>query len=62
MDEDRKRVTTALGWAIYGSIAVGVLGVLTSLLTFAQAGGAGGGTGLVASALAFGLLANALLR
>lgn len=62
MEQDQRRATTALGWAVYGSITVGVLGVIASLLAFAQAGGTGAGAGLVSSALAFGLLANALLR
>lgn len=62
MREDRERVSTAIGWAVYGSIGVGILGVIAAVAAFPMGGGTAMGTGLIASALAFGLLANALLR
>jgi hypothetical protein len=59
MNEER-RVGTAVGWAVYGCIAVGVLAVLAAVLSFGDWRGVG--LCLLAAAVAFGLLANATLR
>jgi hypothetical protein len=49
-----------VGWLpLTGGLAVGVLGVVVG---FNQAGTTGGGIYLLAGAVAFGLLANAVLR
>ncbi len=51
----------AIGWSVYGCIAVGILGILGAVLFFmAQPDAAG--ICLLAAAVAFGLLANAMLR
>jgi hypothetical protein len=49
-----------IGWATYGSASIGVLSVLAAVLAFGDWQGVG--LCLIAAALAFGLLANAVLR
>ena len=60
MDKENRRAGAALGWAVYGSIGVGVMSVLAAVLYFSD--GQAAALCLIAGALAFGLLANALLR
>ena len=62
MNDDNRRVPVAIGWAVYGSIGVGALGVISAVAAFPSDGAAGMGPGLIAGALAFGTPANALLR
>jgi hypothetical protein len=60
MDKESRRAGAALGWAVYGSISVGVLSVLSLFLFFEDPQAVA--LCLIAAALAFGQLANALLR
>ena len=61
MEKDNRRAGAALGWAVYGSIGVGIISVLSAVL-YVFADGQAAALCLIAGALAFGLLANALLR
>jgi hypothetical protein len=61
MEKENRRAGAALGWAVYGSIGVGIISVLAAVLYIFNDGQAAA-LCLIAGALAFGLLANALLR
>jgi hypothetical protein len=53
-------VRAIVNWLpLVGSLAVGILGVIVGIN---QPGTTGGGLSLIAAALAFGLLANAVFR
>jgi hypothetical protein len=60
MERDTRTAGTVIGWATYGCVATGVLSVLAAVLAYGD--WAGVGVCLMAAALAFGLLANAVLR
>lgn len=61
MTEEKRRAGTVIGWAAYGSIAVGVLAVGGALFAASQFAWTAAGVNLLAAAVAFGLLANAVL-
>ena len=66
MTETRRPQPRSTDWlaglSIYGGALVGVGGVLGALLAFADGDWQAAGTCLVAAAVAFGALANALFR
>ena len=61
MERDNRKAGMVVGWAVYGSIAIGVLSILGGFLVF-FADQQAFGLCMIAGALAFGLLANASLR
>ncbi len=50
------------GWVVIVCLVIGGIGLLAALFSFYKEDMIGGGLSLTASALAFGLLANAILR
>lgn len=61
-DPDRPKAPAILGLSVLGAFITGVAGLAVCVLAALSADFAGAGVGLVASALAFGLLANAVFR
>lgn len=59
--EVQKKAIETAGLVYFGAISTGFLGILAALMAMADDLG-GGGLYLLASAFAFGLLANALYR
>jgi hypothetical protein len=59
---DTSRVDWLIGLGVYGCAVVGTAGVASALFAFAGGRWSDVGVCLAASAIAFGLLANALLR
>ncbi|MCR9230538.1 MULTISPECIES: hypothetical protein [Gimesia] len=59
--ELRQKATATAGMVYFGSIVTGFLGIVGALIAMTENLGAGG-IYLLASAFAFGLLANALYR
>ena len=62
MDVQEKRSTWLIALAVVGTVFTGILGWVAAFVAFFGADFAGVGVSLVASALAFGLLAKAVLR
>jgi hypothetical protein len=60
--ESQRQLDTMIGIATVGSMVTGVVGVVAALISFFNGDLAAGGACLIAAALSFGLLANALLR
>jgi hypothetical protein len=61
-EPNRDRIDGFIGVAVYGAAITGAGGILFALTSVLAGNWPGAGVGLAASALAFGLLANALLR
>ena len=61
MERDNRKAGMVVGWAVYGSITIGVLSILGAFL-FLFADQQASGMCMIGGALAFGLLANATLR
>jgi hypothetical protein len=61
MERDNRKAGMVVGWAVYGSITIGVLSILGAFL-FLFADRQAFGMCMIGGALAFGLLANATLR
>jgi len=61
-ERDTKRTEWLVGLAIYGTTVAGILALILALLALFSGRWEAAGTGLVAAAIAFGALANALLR
>lgn len=59
---DNRRTHIVIGASVYGALLVGVLSLLLAYVAVSRMDLAGAGMALVAGALAFGLLANAVLR
>jgi hypothetical protein len=62
MSEEKRKLDGVIGFAVYGSMIVGSLGIVASVFAFLAADLSAGAMFLVASGLAFGLLTNAVLR
>jgi len=62
MKDSPDRGKGAAGWAVISCFVTGFLGLISTLMAFVSDNWMAGGFCLVASALAFGLLANATLR
>jgi hypothetical protein len=62
MTEKRTGLDTLIGLGTLGSAVIGVVGFVAALIAFFSGDLVGAGVCLIASALAFGLLANAVLR
>lgn len=61
MSENR-RTHIVIGASVYGGLLVGLSSLLVAYAAFSNMDWTGAGVSLVAGALAFGLLANAVLR
>jgi hypothetical protein len=59
---DRPNAPAILGLSVLGAFITGIAGLIVFVLAVLNADFVGAGVGLVASALAFGLLANAVFR
>jgi hypothetical protein len=62
MEIQAKRSTWLVALAIVGTVFTGVVGFVGAIFAFFRLDATGFGVTIVGSALAFGLLANALLR
>jgi hypothetical protein len=62
MEKRSSRLEGVLGMVIIASLVTGLAGLVVAVFAFFDAEWVGGGVSLAAAALAFGLLANALLR
>ena len=62
MSENRKKLDTLIGLVTLGSAVTGVAGFVAALVAFFNGEFVATGVCLVAAALSFGLLANALIR
>ena len=62
MTERSRQADAILSWAVYGGVAVGVLAIVGSVLSFVTGDLSASAVFLVAAGVAFGLLAGALLR
>ena len=62
MNENRSNLNTMIGLATLGCAVTGVAGFLSAIAAFADGEYIAVGVCLVAAALAFGLLANVVLR
>jgi hypothetical protein len=60
MERDNRKAGMVVGWAVYGSITIGVLSILGAFLSLYDRQAFG--MCMIGGALAFGLLANATLR
>ena len=60
--QDRRRAEGYVGIALYGSVVAGLGGFGVGLFGLFSGNVVGAGIGVAASAIAFGALANALLR
>jgi uncharacterized membrane protein len=56
------RINAVVGLSVMSGIITGLIGLVVAYFAFSGADWAGAGISLVADALAFGLVANALLR
>jgi hypothetical protein len=61
MSENRKKLDTIIGLAIVGSGVTGVASLIAALFPFFDRDFVAAGVCLIAAALSFGLLANAVL-
>lgn len=59
---DNRRTHIVIGASVYGGLLVGVFSLLVAYFAVSTMDWVGAGIALVAGALAFGLLANAVLR
>ena len=62
MEMQEKRSTWLVAVAVVGTLVTGILGLVAAFVAFFGMDFAGVGLSLLASALAFGLLAKSLLR
>jgi hypothetical protein len=62
VSENRRTLDAMIGLATVGSGVTGIASFILALLAFLNADFAAGGTLMLAAALSFGLLANAVLR
>ena len=62
MDDEQKRINTLIGLALVGSGITGVASLVMALFPLFSGDIGAAGLCLIAAALSFGLLANALLR
>ena len=62
MDTHEKKSTKLIALAVVGTVITGLAGFLGAFFAFFRFDATGFGVSLLASALAFGLLANAVLR
>ena len=62
MEKRHRKFDAVLGLVVIGSLVTGFAGLIAALLAFSSYNWIGIGICLGAAALAFGLLANALLR
>jgi len=62
MEKQANRSTWLIALAVVGTVLTGVVGFVGAFFAFFRLDATGFGVSLVASALAFGLLAGALLR
>lgn len=62
MSENHRTLNAMIGLATVGSGITGIASFILALLAFFNADFAAGGTLMLAAALSFGLLANAVLR
>jgi len=62
MAENRNKLSTVIGLATVGAGFTGVVSLIAALFSLIDSDFAAAGTCLIAAALAFGLLANAVLR
>jgi hypothetical protein len=60
--EERNGLNRLIGLALVGCAFIGIAAFVAALAAFVLGDATGAGVCLIASALAFGLLANALLR
>lgn len=59
---EARRTDWLVGLAVYGSALTGIVGLVLAVWSFLSGRWEAAGAGLVAGAVAFGALANALLR
>jgi len=62
MSEKLDKPAAAAGLAIYSAMITGVFSIVVAVFSFFNYNWVGAGVSLVAAALAFGLVANAILR
>ena len=62
MAENRNKLSTVIGLATVGASITGVVSLIAAFFPLIDSDFAAAGTCLIAAALAFGLLANAVLR
>ena len=62
MSENRRKFETLIGLVILGGAITGVAGFVAALVAFFSGEFVATGACLIAAALSFGLLANALIR
>ena len=62
MNGNQNRSTTLMGLTALGALVTGALALITALFPFLEGEFAAAGLCLIAAALSFGLLANAVLR
>ncbi len=62
MDKQAFRITTMVGQSVLAGMVTGFAGLVVATFSFFSGDWIGAGVCLVASAVAFGFLANALLR
>lgn len=62
MEKAASRAAALIGLATYGAAAVGIMSFILAFMAFARFEYAGAGLALLAGAVAFGHLSNALLR
>ncbi|HSR42194.1 MAG TPA: hypothetical protein VLL48_08485 [Longimicrobiales bacterium] len=59
---DRRRTGIVIGASVYGGLLVGLASLLVAYAAFSNLDWTGAGVALLAGAVAFGLVANAVLR
>ena len=62
MPDKQNRPDTIAGMALYAAMFTGFIAIIVAIFAFASANWVGAALSLVAAALAFGLVANAILR
>jgi hypothetical protein len=62
MKQTGNRINAIVGLSVLLGIITGLIALVVAYFAFSGADWAGAGTSLIAAALAFGLVANALLR
>ena len=62
MSKDHKTLGSTIGIAVFGGAITGIAGIVVGVAAAIVGEPLGAGLALVAAALAFGLLANAVLR
>ena len=62
IEPERHKAEWVVGLAIYGAVVAGVAGLVIGLMAFFSGRLEAAGTCFIAAAVAFGALANALLR